>query len=497
MRYLRVGLQTVAALAAASFYNLAHPAIQPANVIIVPGKIAEGGWPFVKLTQFALAGFKSAPGQVGPDLTESDFASPEQLLDGKVDFRSEIYSVGATMCFLLTGVFYSAHPRWPQTKRFPRPLRHLIRQTLEDDPEARPQDPVLFAEELRKCLVKLERRLAWERRLGIPLVAVVQRSGRRVVVREPVGNLAGPKTLLATPSPPAAAPFPPTKSRPFPRQRWAIAAALLGLLILGTMLLPEDVVTAVLHRKRPIQMVGVPIGVPQPGPAVAQKTSVAPGSGSGSPMATGANISPAPAGDVAANDTNTSPAATQAVAAGSPIGSERSNTEPTRLAAASPASPPPVPPAEGPDNSSSVPRAELAEGAPLSADQKAETAESSSASDSNRAASSNPATAADEETKHAGKVAKGSSPHAKRTRVAAANSHSTRSRSIHRRRMRARVVGTTPGGNLILRLPTGELAFVPRGPVYPDGYPGLPPRRVIIQRRTAVMPPPPMFLPPD
>src|SRR5262249_19444679 len=107
---LRAALQVVAALQAASFHGLTHPAIQPSNLIIVRGKTAEGGWPFIKLTHFALAGLKSAPGENVPDLSASDFASPEQLIQGKVDFQSEIYSLGATMCFLLTGVFYSAYP---------------------------------------------------------------------------------------------------------------------------------------------------------------------------------------------------------------------------------------------------------------------------------------------------------------------------------------------------------------------------------------------------
>src|SRR6185312_6992947 len=149
---------------AASFHGLSHPAIQPANLVIVSGKTAEGGWPFVKLTHFALSGLRSAPRHPDPDLSASDFASPEQMLQGKVDFRSEIYSLGATMCFLLTGVFYSAYPRSPQTKRFARPLRALIARTLEDDPELRPQDPILFTEELRSCLLNIERRQELQRK---------------------------------------------------------------------------------------------------------------------------------------------------------------------------------------------------------------------------------------------------------------------------------------------------------------------------------------------
>src|SRR6202790_2003887 len=70
---LRIALHVVSALSAASFHGLTRRAIWPSNLMIVPGPTAEGGWPFV-------------------------------------DFRSEIYSLGASMCFLLTGVAPSAGP---------------------------------------------------------------------------------------------------------------------------------------------------------------------------------------------------------------------------------------------------------------------------------------------------------------------------------------------------------------------------------------------------
>src|SRR4029077_19937796 len=129
-------------------------------------------------------GLRSAPRHVEPDLGASDFASPEQLLQGKVDFRSEIYSLGAAMCFLLTGMFYSAYPRSPQTKRFVRPLRALIARTLEDDPAQRPQDPVLFTEELRACLPAIDRRQALRHRFGLPFSPVVAKAPRQRRIRQ-------------------------------------------------------------------------------------------------------------------------------------------------------------------------------------------------------------------------------------------------------------------------------------------------------------------------
>src|SRR5205823_287666 len=143
-----------------------------------------------------------------------------------------------TMCFLLTGVFYSAYPRSPQTKRFARPLRALIGRTLEDDPELRPQDPILFANELRTCLAAVERRQALQRRFGIPFAAVAkQPRQRRIRQRRPIPLVAP----IGSTSTQAAAPVTrPSRLRP----AWAIVGLLVGLGVVSALFLPEDVVTA-------------------------------------------------------------------------------------------------------------------------------------------------------------------------------------------------------------------------------------------------------------
>ena len=46
---LRVAEQIVSVLSTARFHKLAHCAIQPSNLMIVPGSTPEGSWPFVKL----------------------------------------------------------------------------------------------------------------------------------------------------------------------------------------------------------------------------------------------------------------------------------------------------------------------------------------------------------------------------------------------------------------------------------------------------------------
>src|SRR2546423_15076042 len=90
---LRIGLQVVSALAEAAFHSLSHRAIQPSNLMIVSGSAPDGGWPFVKLLNFSLAGLKlysEGNDELAPPIG-TGFASPEQLEKGKVDFRSEIF----------------------------------------------------------------------------------------------------------------------------------------------------------------------------------------------------------------------------------------------------------------------------------------------------------------------------------------------------------------------------------------------------------------------
>src|SRR4029450_1915061 len=108
---LHIAAQVVSALSTISFHRLRHRAVQPSNLVIVPGSTPEGDWPFVKLMNFGLAGLKLASD--GNPREESvsvvpQFASPEQLENGTVYFRSEVYSLGATMYFLLTGAAPSA-----------------------------------------------------------------------------------------------------------------------------------------------------------------------------------------------------------------------------------------------------------------------------------------------------------------------------------------------------------------------------------------------------
>src|SRR5678815_3806530 len=112
-----IALQVSSALAAAEKQGLVHRDLKPANLMFVaaapeandssPGK-AEKADTVVKVIDFGVAkALVEKPDPMG--LTHGGFvgtpafASPEQFTDAPVGVRSDIYSLGATLWYLLTG----------------------------------------------------------------------------------------------------------------------------------------------------------------------------------------------------------------------------------------------------------------------------------------------------------------------------------------------------------------------------------------------------------
>ena len=104
---LRITRQVSRALIAADRQKLVHRDIKPSNIMLVVDE--EEDHLLVKVIDFGLA--KSLVAAADQSLTVSmggfvgtpHFASPEQLEEKEIDIRSDIYSLGATLWFTLTG----------------------------------------------------------------------------------------------------------------------------------------------------------------------------------------------------------------------------------------------------------------------------------------------------------------------------------------------------------------------------------------------------------
>jgi eukaryotic-like serine/threonine-protein kinase len=104
---LDIAIQITRALMAAAAHGLIHRDLKPSNIMLKPGNAAATEIE-VKLIDFGLAKTLTDAGSE-MDLTRGEFvgtpnfASPEQFEKCSVDVRSDIYSLGATLWFALTG----------------------------------------------------------------------------------------------------------------------------------------------------------------------------------------------------------------------------------------------------------------------------------------------------------------------------------------------------------------------------------------------------------
>jgi serine/threonine protein kinase len=458
---VRAGLQVVRAVGAAAFFNLTHRAIQPSNLMIVPGESPDGGWPFVKVLNFGLAGLElhSDSGEareLAPSISPQ-FASPEQRANGEIDFRSEMYSLGATMCYLLTGAAPLAVSgmkarlriqRLPELRRAPKVLHNLLVHLLRENPENRPQDPVALEHEMRECLTKIEKRQAIGRKLGIPLAAVIPRK-----TKEPKQ----PATPLAQ----------------VMRGFVAVAALLLAAGAAAEFFFPEKV--PFLHRSG---KVGVPIGVPDAARFAATPTQtknpapVAVNSPTNQPIQ---NASPA----IAATNQAPPPVAEQDQSPNaSPANSITSPKQVWNQIAAAGKATEPEPPALGPSEPP-------ASAAPENSDVASDSDQSSSQSSEPTVRSKNKTIAS-----------RGRSTPRTAAQNRESNNDQLQESRAYIRRHHPQVLGHTRNGGLIVRLSTGQTVVLP--PVERrDIYSPRPRHRVYVERPDDFVPPSQPFYPND
>src|SRR4029077_20166186 len=160
-----IAQQFTSALAAAEKCGLIHRDLKPANLMLLSADDDEvvamslRAVPTVKIIDFGLA--KAIHTQTDPKSLTHDrfvgtpaFASPEQFTNAPVDVRSDIYSLGATLWFSLTGQMpfsgrtvqeiRDARQSKPlpveqlKAARVPRRLVALLMSMLAIEPAARP-----------------------------------------------------------------------------------------------------------------------------------------------------------------------------------------------------------------------------------------------------------------------------------------------------------------------------------------------------------------------
>ncbi len=104
---VRITRQVARALIAADKQKLVHRDIKPSNIMLVRDE--DEDHLLVKVIDFGLAkSLSSGPDQsvtvtIGGFVGTPHFASPEQLEERDIDIRSDIYSLGATLWFMLAG----------------------------------------------------------------------------------------------------------------------------------------------------------------------------------------------------------------------------------------------------------------------------------------------------------------------------------------------------------------------------------------------------------
>jgi serine/threonine protein kinase len=166
---LEITDQVAKALGAAEPHGLVHRDIKPANLMVV----RDGDNVIVKVIDFGLAKSSlpdddSATLSMGGFVGTPHFASPEQLEEKDLDVRSDIYSLGVTLWFMLAGKtpfagsmaqvmsqHLSKTPPFEKLNVQP-PLARLLRRLLEKKALDRPQTAAELRREVTRCLGELE-----------------------------------------------------------------------------------------------------------------------------------------------------------------------------------------------------------------------------------------------------------------------------------------------------------------------------------------------------
>ncbi len=168
---LTITAQVARALNAAAQHELVHRDIKPANLMLVN----EDDELVAKVIDFGLAK-TSIPGEAEEAVTLSmggfvgtpHFASPEQLEEREIDVRSDIYSLGVTLWYMLAGQapfagsmaqvmsqHLSKPPPFEKLEHLPAPVAGVLRKMLAKDPGERFQTPADLRRSIEEAITQI------------------------------------------------------------------------------------------------------------------------------------------------------------------------------------------------------------------------------------------------------------------------------------------------------------------------------------------------------
>src|SRR5438067_753851 len=222
---LEIAIQVTRALVAAAAQGLIYRDLKPGNIMITRADV-ETGKLEVKVIDFGLAKVKNAVGEA--DLTHGgfvgtpSFASPEQFCGAPADARSDIYSLGVTLWYSLTGqvpypgkTIEEIRDRQQRTdlpieqlaeRKVPAPLIRLLRRTLAVEPAQRPASARELMEALESCRAKFAHGIGVFYKLAalIGIVAIAAaatlfmvRLNRQKITSASASNIASSTSTLA------------------------------------------------------------------------------------------------------------------------------------------------------------------------------------------------------------------------------------------------------------------------------------------------------------
>jgi serine/threonine protein kinase len=306
---LRVAGEVAHALEEAASRGIVHRDIKPENILID----REG---HVKVTDFGIARSALSPGMTmtGGFVGTPAYAAPEQL-DGKVDARTDIYALGATLYHMLAGQqpftgrsdidVLMKHRDAPLPSGplagLPSAATNIVRRCMEKDPLDRYQSPGELAGAITRGRQALARS-ATETPKPAPMTATIigaLRPPEEVIEERPasavIGGSVGPAAVApAQPAseglppvlPPGAKPqeeLPDTAERRRPRQRPAEAGAVPPVQPPPSRVQappsraiqppPPRLVQPAPSRAQPAAISRVPPPAPQPAPAASRVDS--------------------------------------------------------------------------------------------------------------------------------------------------------------------------------------------------------------------------------